>query len=84
MHNAFISLEEIEAIMNHVQQQPKPEDMKLASVREQSLLDGEYDTDMDDDLFKEAIRLVVTHQQGSSLVDSKKVESWLFTGCPYD
>ncbi len=65
MHNAFISLEEIEAIMNHVQQQPKPEDMKLASVREQSLLDGEYDTDMDDDLFKEAIRLVVTHQQGS-------------------
>lgn len=65
MHNAFISLEEIEAIMEHVQKQPKVDEMKLASVREQSLGDGDFEGESDDDLFKEAVRLVVTHQQGS-------------------
>lgn len=65
MHNAFISLEEIEAIMNHISQQPKFENEKLASVRESSVMNGDIDGDTDDELFKEAIRLVVTHQQGS-------------------
>jgi len=65
MHNAFISLEEIEAIMDHIQKQPKADELKLASVREVSLLDGGFDSEPDDDLFKEAIRLVITHQQGS-------------------
>ncbi len=65
MHNAFISLEEIEAIMDHVMKQPKADEFKLASVRESSVLDGDVEADLDDDMFKEAIRLVVTHQQGS-------------------
>ncbi len=65
MHNAFISLEEIEAIMNHIAKQPKFETAKLASIREPSPVDGEFESDTDDELFKEAIRLVVTHQQGS-------------------
>ena len=67
MHNAFLSLEEIEAVMHHVSDQPKPEEIILPSVRETQVsefgIDG-GDTGKDE-LFNEAVALVVTHQQGS-------------------
>jgi len=66
MHNAFLTLEEIEAVMNHVAEQPKPDELILPSVREAQVTefggDGEGGTD---ELFNEAVALVVTHQQGS-------------------
>ena len=34
MHNAFLSLEEIDAIMGHIVDQPKTEEVVLPSVRE--------------------------------------------------
>ena len=67
MHNAFLSLEEIDAIMRHIVDQPKTEETILPSVRE-SLVNEYGDNNNDgsnDDLFQEAISLVVTHQQGS-------------------
>ena len=66
MHNAFLTLEEIEAIMGHVIEQPKSESNILPSVRES--LHNEYggsDDGSNDELFNDAIALVVTHQQGS-------------------
>ena len=66
MHNAFLTLEEIEALMGHITQQPKSESTALPSVRES--LQNEYsggDDGSTDDLFNDAISLVVTHQQGS-------------------
>ena len=66
MHNAFLTLEEIEALMGHITQQPKSESTALPSVRES--LQNEYsggDDASTDDLFNDAISLVVTHQQGS-------------------
>ena len=66
MHNAFLTLEEIEALMGHIAQQPKSESTALPSVRES--LQNEYsggDDASTDDLFNDAIALVVTHQQGS-------------------
>ena len=67
MHNAFLSLEEIEAIMGHILVQPKTQQTILPSVRE-SLVNEYGDSSNDgpnDELFQEAISLVVTHQQGS-------------------
>ena len=69
LHNAFLSLEEIEALMKHIQDQPKATELILPSIREGQLLDGNgidggVDSDKDELLY-EAIRLVVTHQQGS-------------------
>ena len=67
MHNAFLSLEEIDAIMGHIVDQPKTEEVVLPSVRE-SLVNEYGDSNNDgpnDELFQEAISLVVTHQQGS-------------------
>tara|TARA_Y100001970_G_scaffold294174_1_gene447956 strand:+ start:3657 stop:6056 length:2400 start_codon:yes stop_codon:yes gene_type:complete len=67
MHNAFLSLEEIDSIMGHIVDQPKSDEVVLPSVRE-SLVNEYGDTNGDssnDELFQEAISLVVTHQQGS-------------------
>ncbi len=67
MHNAFLSLEEIDAIMGHIVDQPKNDQVVLPSVRE-SLVNEYGDGNNDgsnDELFQEAISLVVTHQQGS-------------------
>ena len=67
MHNAFLSLEEIDAIMGHIIDQPKTETVVLPSVRE-SLVNEYGDSNNDgsnDELFHEAISLVITHQQGS-------------------
>ena len=65
MHNALVSLEEIEAVMKHIRSQPKPAEMKLESVREMTTAEFKIDHGSSDDLFQEATRLVVTHQQGS-------------------
>lgn len=69
LHNAFLSLEEIESIMKHIQEQPKATELILPSIREGQLVDGVAvdggGEDDQDELLHEAIRLVVTHQQGS-------------------
>ncbi len=65
MHGAFISLEEIEAVMKHVRAQPQPEEMSLASIRESAVTDFAINGGSSDDLFDDAVKLVVTHQQGS-------------------
>tara|TARA_B100001287_G_scaffold124943_1_gene105309 strand:- start:574 stop:2970 length:2397 start_codon:yes stop_codon:yes gene_type:complete len=67
MHNAFLSLEEIESLMDHVSDQTKPEELILPSVRESQTSEfgsNENYTDTDE-LFHEAVSLVITHQQGS-------------------
>jgi len=65
LHGGFITIEEIESIMNHITTQPKTEEMKLASVRETSEADFTFDDGSSDELFKDAVGLVITHQQGS-------------------
>mgnify|MGYP001170247362 FL=1 len=66
MHNAFLTLEEIESLMGHISSQPKPEDLVLPSVRESLVNEfGDKSDGSNDDLFEDAVALVVTHQQGS-------------------
>ncbi len=68
LHNAFLSLEEIESLMGHITKQSKAEELVLASPRETmgagGLVDG-GDGGGFDELFDEAVKLVVMHQQGS-------------------
>ena len=65
MHNAFLSLEEIEAVMEHICDQPKANEIILPTVREATLSDYSGDDGKTDELFQEAVSLVITHQQGS-------------------
>ncbi|MFH1853536.1 MAG: DNA translocase FtsK 4TM domain-containing protein [Candidatus Neomarinimicrobiota bacterium] len=65
MHNAFIALDEIEAIMEHIKSQPLAGELILPSIREISAAGDSFDNGVHDSLFDEAVQLVVTHQQGS-------------------
>ena len=67
LHNAFLSINEVEAIMDHILTQPKSDELVLESVREQTTIDADSgdNADADDELLNEAIKLVVIHQQGS-------------------
>jgi len=67
MHNAFLSLDEIQSLMNHIAKQSKSEEVVLPSVRESQLSDlgGDMGETGKDELFNDAISLVITHQQGS-------------------
>jgi len=66
LHSAYISLDELEKVLGHIRKQPKPGELELPSVKEPGsdnfggAVNGERDA-----LFYEALRLVVTHQQGS-------------------
>ena len=67
MHNAFLSLDEIESLMQHVSNQPKSEELILPSVRDTQASEfGSNGNNNDvDELFNEAVSIVITHQQGS-------------------
>ncbi len=66
MHNAFITLDEIEALMGHISDQPQAGELVLPSIREISAGSDDFESDGSrDELFDEAVQLVITHQQGS-------------------
>ena len=68
LHNAYLDLKEIEGLMKHVIEQSKADELVIASPKETlgagGLVDENYSTGSDD-LFNEAVKLVVMHQQGS-------------------
>jgi len=65
LHNAYIELDEIEKIMTHIENQPKPEEIILPEVRKEKL-EGEYSFDEDrDELLHDAAVMVVQNQQAS-------------------
>jgi S-DNA-T family DNA segregation ATPase FtsK/SpoIIIE len=67
IHGAFISVEEIEQIIRHVRKQPKYPKHKLPVPKEEEMESMRVGGvgDSNDPLFKEAMKLVVRHQQGS-------------------
>jgi len=65
LHGGFVTIEEIESVMQHITAQPKTEELKLAGVREAAGTEFTVEDGSSDELFQEAVKLVVTHQQGS-------------------
>ena len=68
LHNAYLDLKEIEGLMKHVIDQSKADEFILASPKETLGAGGLVDENQSagsDDLFNEAVKLVVMHQQGS-------------------
>jgi len=67
LHGAYISTEEIEAIITHIRKQPKYPKHLLPMGKEEaaSMYDAEGLGGARDELFYEAAKLVVRHQQGS-------------------
>ena len=68
LHNAFLSLDEIQSLMNYIKSQSEADDLVLESPREAVGAGGlvsENGSGGFDALFDEAVKLVVMHQQGS-------------------
>ena len=67
LHNAFVTLEEIEDVLDHIQDQPKPDEALLPGIVDEKdpTIGGGANDGERDPLFDEAYRLVVLHQQGS-------------------
>ena len=72
VHNAYITLDEIEQIMNHISSQPKPDEVKLPEIKKMES-SNEFDiSENQDELLKDAAILVVDAQQASvSLLQRK-------------
>jgi len=66
IHGAFVSTEEVKRIVDHIQRQPAEAEWRLPSFggREASAVPGRRRER--DELFREAARLVIRHQQGSA------------------
>ena len=75
LHNAFISHEEVKRIIKHIKHQPPPEyKTKLIGEEEDSGSGGRSVSSERDDLFDEAMKLVVRHQQGSSSLLQRRLK----------
>ena len=72
LHNAYVTLDEIEAIMTHVTNQPKPEEISLPETRK-GKMDGDFVLEEgQDELLRDAAVLVIQNQQASvSLLQRK-------------
>ena len=72
VHNAYVTLDEIEQIMNHISCQPKPDEVKLPEIKKMES-SNEFDiSENQDELLKDAAILVVDAQQASvSLLQRK-------------
>ena len=65
LHNSFVTLGEIEEVLEHINQQPKADELELPGVKEASDTTSFSTGHERDELFDEALKLVVRHQQGS-------------------
>ena len=72
LHNAYVTLEEIEAVSEHIASQPKPNELLLPETRKEKV-NGEFLLDEDqDELLRDAAVLVIQNQQASvSLLQRK-------------
>lgn len=74
VHGAFISTEEVQAMMGHIAEQPKPQTWELKGVTVKSATGGNgIDAGERDELFMEAAKLVIRHQQGSASLMQRRL-----------
>ena len=72
LHNAYVTLEEIEKITLHISSQPKPDEIKLPEVSKKQNANSFSINEDQDELLQDAAKLVISHQQASvSLLQRK-------------
>ena len=72
LHNAFITLKEIEKVMNHISTQSKPDEIKLPEIKKNQSGNGFTVNERSDELLYDAAKLVVDYKQASvSLLQRK-------------
>ncbi len=66
IHGAFVSTEEIKRVVDHISKQPPAAEYKLQELKTETRRGMVSGGGERDELFKEAARLVIRHQQGSA------------------
>ena len=65
LHNAFIDLDEIQEVLNHINSQPKPGEIKLPEAKKVSIEGKTSLEDNHDELLEDAARLIIDTDQAS-------------------
>ena len=65
MHGAFVTLKEIEDLVEYISKQPKPSEIILETVRDNTSSLGGIENGIEDELLEQAIEIVVMSKQGS-------------------
>jgi DNA segregation ATPase FtsK/SpoIIIE, S-DNA-T family len=65
LHNAFVTLDEIEKVMEHISGQPKPEEKLLPNAGTKSSISDFVVDENRDELLWDAAKLVIDHEQAS-------------------
>ena len=65
LHNAFITLDEIEKVLLHINNQPKPKEIQLPEVQKNISDENKILSDEHDELLSDAAKLVVDTGQAS-------------------
>ena len=81
IHNAFVTLEEINKVLNHIKTQPKRDNDFILPTAIEPEPEEEFDEtstssrgDANDELFYEAAKLVISHQQGSASLLQRRLK----------
>ena len=75
LHNAFITLEEIEKLMAHISSQSKPDELLLPESKKDSFNpDGSSAEEDRDELLMDAAKLVIQNQQASVSLLQRKLK----------
>ena len=64
-HLLGVTLKEIEDLVNHISSQPKPTEVVIETVKEESSLVNDGEEGINDDLLVKAIEIIVMSKQGS-------------------
>ena len=65
MHGAFVTLKEIEDLVEYISKQPKPNEIILETVRSNTSTLNGNESGIEDELLEQAIEIVVMSKQGS-------------------
>ena len=65
MHGAFVTLKEIEDLVEYISKQPKPAEVVLETVRDNTSTLNGNENGIEDDLLEKAIEIIVVSKQGS-------------------
>ena len=75
LHNAFVTLDEIEKIMNHISSQSKPSELMLPESKKEKFNSGINSPEEDrDEYLIEAANIVVQNQQASVSLLQRKLK----------
>ncbi len=79
LHNAYVNLSEIKAVLKHINKQPKREDdlilpTSIVPEPEEDKNGSGGTNDGNDALFNEAMKLVILHQQGSASLLQRRLK----------